>query len=165
MDSEFTIFPGQEKVTEKQPEDISQTASNLFLSTFMGAQRTEAPVISSTLSRMVVVTMSSNDIPEETRGKLEVILVCGMLWCTYILCDGATSAPDHDCFIFAGSIRIKSRGSSNRGLGSSSHRFRSNPLKNQDRESMEEKEEEVITSQSQATSSSSRPMSGKEMKI
>ena len=68
MNFEFILSPGQEKVTEKQPEDISQTASNLFLSTFMGAQRTEAPVVSSTLSRMVVVTMSSNDIPEETRG-------------------------------------------------------------------------------------------------
>ena len=86
-----------------------------------------------------------------------------MVWCTYILYDGTTSAsPDHDCFNFAGSIRIKSKGSSNRGLGSSSHRFRSNPLKNQDKESMEE-EEEIITSE--ATSSSSRPMSGKEMKI
>ena len=66
--------------------------------------------------------------------------------------------------MFAGSIRIKSKGSSNRGLGSSSHRFRSNPLKNQDKESMEEEEEEEIIT-SEATSSSSRPMSGKEMKI
>ena len=59
-------------MTEKQPEDISQTASNLFLSTFMGAQRTEAPpVVSSTLARMVnMVTISSNDIPEENRGNL-----------------------------------------------------------------------------------------------
>ena len=66
------IFPGQEKVTEKQPEDISQTASNLFLSTFMGAQRTEAPVVRSTLSKMVVVTMASNNLQEETRGNFNL---------------------------------------------------------------------------------------------
>ena len=66
-------------MTEKQPEDISQTASNLFLSTFMGAQRTEAPVVSSTLSRMVVVTMSSNDVPEETRGNWRSSLC--VVWC------------------------------------------------------------------------------------
>ena len=88
-------------MTEKQPEDISQTASNLFLSTFMGAQRTEAPVVSSTLSRMVVVTMSSNDIPEETRGnwrsswiisKIRIELRVQSKWCCVLLCDGTTSA-------------------------------------------------------------------------
>ena len=63
-------------MTEKQPEDISQTASNLFLSTFMGAQRTEAPVVRSTLSKMVVVTMASNNIQEETRGNLSSSLKC-----------------------------------------------------------------------------------------
>ena len=72
-------------MTEKQPEDISQTASNLFLSTFMGAQRTEAPVVSSTLSRMVVVTMSSNDVPEETRGNWRSSLC--VAWCgEHIFC-------------------------------------------------------------------------------
>ena len=59
-------------MTEKQPEDISQTASNLFLSTFMGAQRTEAPVVRSTLSKMVVVTMASNNLQEETRGNFNL---------------------------------------------------------------------------------------------
>ena len=44
-----------ENFTEKMPLDISQTASNLFLSTFMGAQRTERPIISSTTSKMVIV--------------------------------------------------------------------------------------------------------------
>ena len=66
-------------MTEKQPEDISQTASNLFLSTFMGAQRTEAPVVRSTLSKMVVVTMASNNLQEETRGNLS-------LWNLYKKC-------------------------------------------------------------------------------
>ena len=64
-----------------------------------------------------------------------------------------------DYFFYVGSIRIKSKGSSNRGLGSSLHRFRANPLKSQDRESMEE-EEEVP---SKDISSSSRPVSGKEI--
>ena len=45
----------KENFTEKMPLDISQTASNLFLSTFMGAQRTERPIISSTTSKMVIV--------------------------------------------------------------------------------------------------------------
>ena len=64
-------------------------------------------------------------------------------------------------FLVSGSIRIKSKGSSNRGLGNSSHRFRSNPLNSQDKESMEEKEE----IQTEVTSPSSRPISGAEMKI
>ena len=66
--------------------------------------------------------------------------------------------------MFVGSIRIKSKGSSNRALGSSPHRFRANPLKSQDRESMEEEEEEEEVP-SKVISSSSRPVSGKEMKI
>ena len=61
-----------------------------------------------------------------------------------------------DYFFYVGSIRIKSKGSSNRGLGSSLHRFRANPLKSQDRESMEEEEDP-----SKVISSSSRPVSGK----
>ena len=51
-------------MTEKLPEDFSQTASNLFLSTFMGAQRTDPPVISSTTSKMFIVTMA-----QESREK------------------------------------------------------------------------------------------------
>ena len=65
-----------------------------------------------------------------------------------------------DYFLYVGTIRIKSKGSSNRGLGSSPHRFRANPLKSQDRESMEEEEEE---DPSKVISSSSRPVSGKKI--
>ena len=68
----------EEKVTEKQPEDFSQTASNLFLSTFMGAQRTEPPIISSTTSKMFIVTMaqesySTADHEQTTKGELNLI--------------------------------------------------------------------------------------------
>ena len=67
-----------EKVTEKQPEDFSQTASNLFLSTFMGAQRTEPPIISSTTSKMFIVTMAQEsyntaDHEQTTKGELNLI--------------------------------------------------------------------------------------------
>ena len=56
-------------MTEKLPEDFSQTASNLFLSTFMGAQRTDPPVISSTTSKMFIVTMAQESREKQsTRG-------------------------------------------------------------------------------------------------
>ena len=54
----------KDDVTDRIPLDISQTASNLFLSTFMGSQRTERPIISSTMSRMVV--MSRAEVGEKS---------------------------------------------------------------------------------------------------
>ena len=42
-------------------ETISQSQSNLFLSTFMGAQRTEAPILSSTSSKMILVTVTESN--------------------------------------------------------------------------------------------------------
>ena len=69
------FISSRNQVTEKQPDDFSQTASNLFLSTFMGVQRTEAPIISSTTSKMFIVTMAqeSSKSQHSNKGQMSTI--------------------------------------------------------------------------------------------
>jgi len=59
---------GGRQVTQSPAEEtISQRASNLFLSTFMGAQRTEAPILSSTTSKMILVTVTESTIAKKSK--------------------------------------------------------------------------------------------------